>query len=164
MHVSESKVKILGFYYRVLLRSLSLKVDWVALYVNGFDGTDKLTSSTTHTEFLVGLGYGQSALKRYHMQRLDRAMLGACSATGTVYVYHADVFAEYHMARLCGMFLLHGKRPDCAGGTNLAAQVAVIVAIAVVKLHYRLHDASQTVFHSCGLEHMAWTLAHAQMA
>ena len=118
---SEAEVKILGFYYCVLLRNFSFQMSGVALYVNSFDGADELTSAATYTEFSVGFRDGQSAFKRNHMESLDRAMLSACSATGAVYVNHADIFVEYHMAGLCNMFLLHGQGLDGTGGTYLAA-------------------------------------------
>ena len=91
-------------------------------------------------------------------------MLSACSATGAVHVNHADFFVEYHMAGLCNMFLLNGQGLDGTGGTDLAAQVAVIVAIALIKLHDRLHYASQSIFHTGRLENVAGTFAHTQMA
>ena len=154
----------MGFYYCVLLRNLSFQMSGITLNVNSLDGADELTSSTTHTEFGIGFGDCQSAFKRNHMESLNRAMLSACSATGPVHVYHADIFVEYHMAGLCDMFLLHGQGLDGTGGTYLAAQVAIIVAIALIKLHDRLHYASQSIFHAGRLKNVAGTFAHAQMA
>ena len=98
------------------------------------------------------------------MYGLNGAVLGTGSATGAVHVDHADVDVEYNPTWLCAVLLFYCQRLDGTGGAYLAAQVAIIVAVAFVKLHYGLHYTAKSVFHTCGLEHMAWTFAYAQMA
>ena len=48
----------------------------------------------------------------------------------------------------------YAKGLDGACGAYLAAQVAVIVAVTFVKLHDRLHDAAQSVLHTCRFENV----------
>ena len=125
---------------------------------------DELTAAASYAHFGRGLGNGQTTLKRNHVDGLYGAVLGAGSATGTVYVYNADILVEYHTSGLGFVFLLNRERLYGAGRADLAAQVAVKVAVAVIKLHDRLHDTAQSVLHTCGLENMAGALAHAKMA
>ena len=139
-------------------------MDGVALYVDGLDGADELTATATYAELRVGVRYGESSLKRYHVDGLYGAVLGAGSAAGSVYVHHADILVEYHASGLCAVLLLNRKGLDGSGGADLAAEVAVIVAVTLVKFHDGLHDAAQSVFHTGGFKHVAGAFAYAQMA
>jgi len=79
-------------------------MDGVAFNVNGIDRTDVLASAAAHAEFGLGLGDGQAAFKRNHMNGLDGAVLGAGSATGAVHLYHTDINVEDYATRLCMVF------------------------------------------------------------
>ena len=136
----------------------------VPLNMDSLDRADVFASAATYAYLRSGLRYGQSTFKRHHVDSLYRAVLGAGSAAGTVHVDYADVLVEYHTTRLGAMLLLNGERLDCSGRANLAAQVAVIVAVALIKLHHGLHYASYTVFQTGRLKHMAGAFAYAQMA
>ena len=148
----------------VLLGGFGLEVDGIALNVNGFDGADELAAAAAYAQVGGGFGDGQASLKGNHVDGLYRAVLGAGSATGAVYVDYADILVEYHSAGLGAVFLLDSKRTDGSGGANLAAKIAVIVAVTLVKLHNGLHHSSKAVLHTCGLEHVAGALAYAKVA
>lgn len=152
--LSETEVEIVGLNVCILLGSLGFQVDRIAFNVYGLDRADVFTAAATYAKIRSGFGDGKSTLKRNHVNGLYGTMLGACTATGTVYVNHADIFVEYYASGLGVVFLLDCKRADGAGGAYLAAEVAVVVAITVIKFHDRLHQASKAVFHTCGLEHM----------
>ena len=160
----EAEVEILGFYDCVLLGSFCLEVNGITLDVYCLDGADEFASAASYAQVRCGLGNGKASLERNHMYSLDGTVLGAGSATGAVHVYHADILVEYHAAGLGPMFLLNRERLYGTGGADLAAQVAVIIAVTVSKFHYRLHHAAQTVFQTGGFENMARTLAHTKMA
>ena len=160
---SETEVKVLGLDVGILLGGFGLQVDGVALYVDSLDGADEFAAAASYAQFGSGLRNGQTSLERNHVDSLYGAVLSACSATGTVHVNDTDVDVEHYAARLGLMLLLDSERLDGAGGTYLAAEVAVIVAVTFVKLHDRLHDTTQTVLHTCRIKHMAGTLAHAEM-
>ena len=136
----------------------------ITLNMYGLDGAYILATSTAYAQFRSGLRNGQTAFKRNHVDCLYGTVLGACSATGAVHVHYADILVEYHAARLCAVFLLNRKRFDCSGRAYLAAKVAVIVAVAVIKFHNRLHYAAQTIFHASRLEYVAGAFAYAKMA
>ena len=140
--LSEAEIEVLGLDVGVLLGCLGFQVDGIALNVDSLDGADKLATAAAYAEIRGGLGDGQTSLKRYHVDGLYGAMLSAGSATGAVYVDHADILVEYHASGLGLVFLLYGKRLDGSCGTYLAAKVAVIVAVTLIKLHYGLHDAA----------------------
>ena len=148
----------------VLLRGFSLQMYRVTLNMYSLDGADVFASAAAHAQFRSGLRNSQTALKRNHVDGLYRAVLGTGSATGAVHVHYTDILVEYHAARLGAVLLLNRKRSDCTGRAYLATKVAVIVAVAVIKFHDRLHYSAQTVFHTGRFEHMAWALADAQMA
>ena len=139
-------------------------MDGIALNVDSLDWAYELAAAASYAEIRSGLGDGEASLKGNHVDGLYGAVLSAGSATGAVYIYYADILVEYHAPRLCMVFLLNGKRFDGSCGAYLAAQVAVIVAVALVKLHHGLHDAPQAVFHSGRFEHMAGALAYTQVA
>ena len=160
----ETEVKVLGLYACVLLRSFCLQVDRITLYVDSFDGADEFAAAASYTKVRCGFRNGQTSLERNHVDGLYGAVFGTGSATGAVHVYNTYVYVEDYAARLGLVFLLNSERLDGAGGAYLAAEVAVIVTIAVVKLHDRLHDAAQSILHTCGFENVAGTLAHAKMA
>ena len=162
--LSETEIEICSFYLSILLGGFGFQVDGISLYVNGFDGADEFASAATYAQLGIGLGDGKATLERNHVNGLDGTVLGAGSATGAVYVNHTDVYVEYHAARLCAVFLLYCKGLDGACRTDLAAKVAVIVAVTLVKLHYRLHYACQSVFHACGFEYVTGALAYAEVA
>ena len=162
--VLETEVEIVGLDGGILLGGFGLQVDVIALYVDSLDGTDELAAAATYAQFGSGLGDGQTSLERNHVDGLYGAVLGAGSATGAVHVNHADVLVEYNASGLGVVLLLNRERLDGTGGAYLAAEVAVIVAVAVIKLHDRLHDAAQTVLHTGGFKNVAGTLAHAEMA
>ncbi|OPZ48365.1 MAG: hypothetical protein BWY95_00867 [Bacteroidetes bacterium ADurb.BinA104] len=132
--------------------------------MNGIDRADVLASAAAHAEFGLGLGDGQAAFKRNHMNGLDGAVFGAGSATGAVHLYHTDINVEDYATRLCMVFFLYGKRFDGAGGTDLSADVTVIVTVAPVKPHDRLHQSADAVFKTGRFEHVRRTFAYAQMA
>ena len=132
--------------------------------VHSLDGADELATATTDAEIRSGFGNSQTSLERNHVDGLYGAVLGAGSATGAVNVDDTDIDVKHYTARLGLMLLFNCEGFDGTCRTYLAAQVAVIVAIAFVKLHDRLHYTSQTVLHTCGLENMAGALAHAKMA
>ena len=115
---------------------------------------DELTAAASYAHFGRGLGNGQTTLKRNHVDGLYGAVLGAGSATGAVNVDDTDIDVKHYTARLGLMLLFNCEGFDGTCRTYLAAQVAVIVAIAFVKLHDRLHYTSQTVLHTCGFEHV----------
>ena len=122
--------------------------------VHSLDGADELTAAASYAHFGRGLGNGQTTLKRNHVDGLYGAVLGAGSATGAVNVDDTDIDVKHYTARLGLMLLFNCEGFDGTCRTYLAAQVAVIVAIAFVKLHDRLHYTSQTVLHTCGFEHV----------
>ena len=148
----------------VLLGLFGLEVDGISFDVDCLDGADEFAASATYAEVGSGFGDGQTALKRNHVDGLDGAVLGAGSATGAVHVDYADILVEYHAAGLSVVLLLNRERTYGAGGADLAAEVAVIVAVTLVELHYRLHHASQAILHAGGLEHVAGALAYAEVA
>ena len=160
----EAEVEILGFYDCVLLGSFCLQVDGITLNVNSLYGADEFAAAASYAQVRGGFGDGKTSLERNHMDSLDGTVLGAGSATGTVYVDNTDVYVKYYAARLGLVLLLNSKRLYGAGWTYLAAQIAVIVTVSLIKLHDRLHDASQSVFQTRGFEYVAGTLAYAQMA
>ena len=159
----ESKVKILSLYCFVLFGSLSLQMNRIALNVDCLDGTDEFAAAASYAQFGSGLRNGQTSLERNHVDSLYGAVLSAGSATGAVNVDDTDIDVKHYTARLGLMLLFNCEGFDGTCRTYLAAQVAVIVAIAFVKLHDRLHDTTQAVLHTCRLKHMAGTLAHAEM-
>ena len=136
----------------------------VSFDVYSLDRAYELAAAASYAKVRSGFGDGQSAFKRNHVDCLDGAVLGTCSATGAVNIHNANVLVEYYAARLGFVFLLNRKRLDGTGGTYLAAQVAVIVAVTLVKLHDRLHNAAQSVLHACRFKHVRRTLAYAEMA
>ena len=148
----------------VLLRSLSLQMYGISLNMHSLDRADILASAASYAKFRSGLRYSQTSFKRNHVNGLYWAVLSAGTATGTVHVHYADILVEYHASRLGAVFLLNCKRSDCTGWADLAAKVAVIVAVSVIKFHYRLHYTAQTVFHAGRFEYMARAFAHAEMA
>ena len=161
---SEAEVKVLGLDVGILLGGFGLQVDGVALYVDSLDGADEFAAAASYAKVGGGLRDGQASLKRHHVDSLDGTVLGAGSAAGAVNVDYADILVKDHAAGLGAVFLLYGKRFDGSGRADLAAQGAVIVAVALVKFHYRLHDATQAILHTGRLEYMAGALAYAQMA
>ena len=150
----EAEVEILSLYCFVLFGSLSLQMNRIALNVDCLDGADEFAAAASYAQFGSGLRNGQTSLKRNHVDSLYGAVLSACSATGTVHVNDTDVDVEHYAARLGLMLLLDSERLDGAGGTYLAAEVAVIVAVTFVKLHDRLHDAAQSVLHTSRFENV----------
>ena len=160
----EPEVEVLSLDVLVLLGGFGLKVDGITLNVDSFDGADEFTSTASYAELRCSLRDSQTSLERYHVDGLYGAVFGACTAAGAVYVDYADVLVEDHTSGLGLVFLLYGKRFDGSGGAYLAAQGAVIVAVALVKFHHGLHDSSQAVFHTGRLEHVRRALAYAQMA
>ena len=160
----EAKVKVLGLDVLILLGGFGFKVDGVALNVNGFDGADVLATAASYAELGGGLRDGKAALKRYHVDSLNGAVFCAGTAAGTVHIDYAYILVEYNATRLCAVFLFNREGLYCTGGADLAAQVAVIVAVAVIKFHYRLHKAAQAILYACGFKYMAGAFAYAQMA
>ena len=135
----------------------------ISFDVYSLDGAYELAATATDAEIRSGFRDGQTSLERNHVDGLYGAVLGAGSATGAVYVDNTDVDVKDYTSRLGLMLLFNCEGFDGTCRTYLAAQVAVIVAIAFVKLHDRLHDATQTVLHTCWFKHVAGTLAHAKM-
>ena len=90
----------------------------ITLNMYGLDGAYILAATAAYAQFRSGLGNGQTAFKRNHVDCLYGTVLGACSATGAVHVHYADILVEYHAARLCAVFLLNRKRFDCSGRKN----------------------------------------------
>ena len=81
-------------------------------------------------------------------------MLGAGSAAGAVHVDYANVLVEYHAAGLGMMLIFNRQRLYCTGRAYLAAKIAVIVAVALIEFHYRLHHTAQSVFKPGWLENV----------
>ena len=98
------------------------------------------------------------------MDGLNRAVLSAGTAAGAVDVHYAYILIEYYTARLGMTFLLYCERTDGSGRANLAADGATVVAVAFIKLHYGLHQATYSIFQSRGLKYVAGAFAYAQMA
>ena len=164
MRDSETEVEIVGLDVGVLLGGFGLKVDGIAFDVDCFYGADELTAAASYAEVGRGFGDGQTAFERYHVDGLNGTVLGAGSATGAVHVDYADILVKYYASGLGTVLLLNRKRTYRSGRADLAAQITVIVAVTLVELHYRLHNASQAILHSSGLEHVAGALAYAKMA
>ena len=91
----------------VFLGGFGFKVYGIALNVDSFDGADEFASAASYAKLCMDFRYGQPTLKRYHMNSLHLTMLGACTATGAVYINHADILIEYYMTGLGNMLLLY---------------------------------------------------------
>ena len=152
--LSESEIKTVCFDVSVLFWCFGLNMDRITLYVDCLNGTYILAATTAYAKLLCGLRDGESAFERHHVDGLDRTMLGTCSATGMVHIDYTYILIENHVTWLSAVFLLCGKRTYGTGGTYPTAKIAVIVAVAVIKFHDRLHDATQSVFHTGGFEYM----------
>ena len=139
-------------------------MDGITLNVYGLDGADEFASAASYAQVRCGLGNGKASLERNHMYSLDGAVLGAGSAAGAVHVHYADILVEYYAAGLSALLLFNCKRFDGTGRAHLAAYGAAVVAVAVIKLHYRLHHAAQSIFQASRLEYMAGAFAYAKMA
>ena len=135
----------------------------ISFDVYSLDGAYELAATATDAEIRSGFRDGQTSLERNHVDGLYGAVLGAGSATGAVYVDNTDVDVKDYTSRLGLMLLFNCEGFDGTCGTYLTAQVAVIVAIALIELHDRLHDTSQTILHTCRFKHVAGTLADAEM-
>lgn len=152
--LSEPEIKTVCFDVSVLFWCFGFNMDRITLYMDCLDRTYILAAATAYAKFLCGLRDGESAFERHHVDGLDRTVLGTCPAAGTVHIDYTYILIEHHVSWLSTVFLICGKRTYGTGGTYLTAKVAVIVAVAVIKFHDRLHDAPQSVFHTGGFEYM----------
>ena len=161
---SETEVEVFGLDVGILFGSFGSEVDGISFDVDGFDRADELAATAAYAEVGGGFGDGQASLKRHHVDGLDGAVLSAGSAAGAVHVDYADVLVEYYAAGLGAVLLLYSQGLDGSCRADLTAQIAVVVAVAVIEPHHGLHDSTQTIFQTGWLEHVAGAFAYAQMA
>ena len=151
---SETEVQIFSLNVLVLLWKACFKMDRIAFNVNGVGRTDELASAASYAHVRSSFRNGKTSLERNHVYGLYRTVLGTCSATGVLDIDNALVYVEYHAARLCLVLLFNRKGLDGSVRADFTADGAVVVAVALIELHDRLHYAADTIFHSCRFEYV----------